>query len=286
MAGLAPGGVGTAFQAVRERDSSKNLAQSDAPGRLGKPSLPVVDGESLVPLLKQTGALKRDAIYFHYPHYHTEGATPYGAIREGDWKLIEFYETGAHELYDLKNDIGESHDLSAEKPDVTARLARKLDDWRHKTGAQMPSQNPDWNQPAVAQSADGTILLHAHEAMVHGEMLRYEPPLHKNTLGFWTKKDDWASWSFEVKQPGVFKVEVLQGCGKGSGGADVEVAVGEQKLAFKVEETGGFQNFVPRVIGKVNIQSPGKYELTVKPQTKPGGAVMDCRQITLRPATD
>ena len=63
--------------------------------------------------------------------------------------LVEMrYETGAHELYDLKNDIGETHDLASEKPEVAMRLARKLDDWRHKTGAQMPVQNPDWQAPA------------------------------------------------------------------------------------------------------------------------------------------
>ena len=243
------------------------------------------DGVSLVPLLKG-GELKREPIFWHYPHYGNQGGSPGGAVREGDWKLIEFYETGAHELYDLKNDIGEMHDLSAKMPEEVARLARKLDDWRHQTGAQMPRQNPDWIAPPVAQAADGTILLHAHDAMVHGANLRYEPQPHKNTLGFWTNKDDWAGWNFEVKQPGLFKIEVLQGCGKGSGGAEIEVGVAGQTLKFTVQDTGGFQNFVPHVIGTVNIKTPGKYALMLKPQTKPGGAVMDCRQITLRPATD
>ena len=77
-------------------------------------------------------------------------------------------------------------------------------------------------------------------------MLRYEPLPHKNTLGFWTQADDWASCEFTVTKPGTFTVEVLQGCGKGSGGSEVEVAVGEQTLTFTVEDTGGFQNFKAR----------------------------------------
>src|SRR5262249_45669269 len=67
----------------------------------------IIDGESIVPLLKATGRLKRDTIYWHYPHYHPGGATPYSAIRQGDWKLIEFYEDSRVELYNLKDDIGE-----------------------------------------------------------------------------------------------------------------------------------------------------------------------------------
>ena len=53
-------------------------------------------------------------------------------------------------------------------------------------------------------------------------MLRFEPLPHKNTLGFWVRADDWASWEFDVTQPGEFAVEALDGCGKGSGGSTVE----------------------------------------------------------------
>ena len=76
---------------------------------------------------------------------------------------------------------------------------------------------------------------------------------------------------------------MLVGCGNGSGGSEVEVAVGEQKLTFTVEETGGFQNFVTKVIGEMNVEKAGRHSLTVKPLKKPGVAVMDLRQVRLVP---
>ncbi len=108
-----------------------------------------VDGESLVPLLKQSGPLARDAIYWHYPHYHPGGATPYGAIRAGDFRLVEFYEDRRVELYNLKDDIGETRDLAASRPDQVAELKRRLHAWRERVGAQMPAPNPAYD-PAKA----------------------------------------------------------------------------------------------------------------------------------------
>ena len=105
----------------------------------------------------------------------------------------------------------------------------------------------------------------------------------KNTLGYWVKAEDWAGWDFTVLKPGTFTLEILQGCGKGSGGAAVEFAIGEQVVKMIVEDTGHFQNFVLRDIGTVKLDKPGKYTLTVRPKTKPGAAVMDLRQVTLKP---
>ena len=103
-----------------------------------------VDGISLVGLLKGTGKLQRQAVYWHYPHYSNQGGTPGGAVRAGDYKLIEFYEDGRVELYNLRDDIGERHDLAAEMPEKTAELRRRLDDWRRETGAAMPHRNPNY----------------------------------------------------------------------------------------------------------------------------------------------
>lgn len=135
---------------------------------------------------------------------------------------------------------------------------------------------------AVAPAADGSVLLHARDAVVHGRTLRYEPEPNKNTLGYWTNAADWAAWEFTVAKAGDYSVEVLQGCGKGSGGSDVELAVDERVLPFTVQDTGGFQNFVARDVGKVKL-AEGKHVLTVRPKKKPGLAVMDLRQVTLKP---
>ena len=135
----------------------------------------------------------------------------------------------------------------------------------------------------VAQRDDGSILLHARDVTVHGTTVRYEPQPKKNTIGYWTRKDDWVSWTFDVTRAGKFDVIAMQGCGKGSGGAEVEFAVDDQRLQMTVRDTGGFQNFVERNIGTMELPA-GTLTLTVKPLTKPGLAVMDLRQVLLTPS--
>jgi arylsulfatase A-like enzyme len=104
-----------------------------------------VDGRSIVPLLKDPSArLERDVLYWHYPHYHPGGATPYGAIRARDWRLVEFYEDMHVELYNLKQDVGEQHDRAKELPDRAKELRERLHAWRQAVGAQMPKANPDY----------------------------------------------------------------------------------------------------------------------------------------------
>lgn len=240
---------------------------------------PVIDGVSLVPLLNG-GTNAPRPLFWHYPHYSNQGGKPGGAIRDGDFKLIEFYETGRVELFDLKG--GENRNL-AEDPMHTARvkaMAGKLDAWRIKTGAQMMLPNPAY-KPSP-QAADGTITLLGQHADVHGAMLRFEPLPHKNTLGYWVNASDWASWDFEVVKSGKFTMEITYGCGNGSGGSEVEFAVGAEKLTFKVEQTGGFQAFVKRYLGEMTFEKPGRYTLTVKPKSKPGPAVMDLPQVVLK----
>ena len=103
------------------------------------------DGESLFPLLRQNGGLKRDTLYWHYPHYHPGGATPYSALREGDLRLVEFHEDNHVELYNLKDDIGETRDLSTEMAEKTTALRKKLSQWRKSVDAQMPVPNPEFD---------------------------------------------------------------------------------------------------------------------------------------------
>ncbi len=238
-----------------------------------------VDGLSLVPLLKGE-PLKREALFWHYPHYSNQGGKPGTAVRAGDLKLIEFAEDGRCELYDVKKDRGESRNLSADRPQVVKELREKINAWRKEVDAQMMKPNPSY--VPNPQAKDGTVTLPARTARVHGVQLRYEPLPHKNTLGFWTRADDWASWQLTISKPGTFTVEVLQGCGKGQGGSTVELAVAGQTLTFTVEDTGHFQNFKPRQVGKVTLDKPGRYTLTVKPTKKAAAAVMDLRSVMLK----
>jgi len=238
------------------------------------------DGVSLLPALKGEKIGERP-ICWHYPHYANQGSRPGGAVRFKDHKLIEFYEDGRRELFDVKRDISEGRNLAAEKPDVVKELAAKLATWRTEVGARMPTPNPDYkpNPP----NKDGVITMHARTALVQGSMLRFEPLPHKNTLGYWVNKDDSATFDFTVEKGGTFTVEVLQGCGTGSGGAEVELAVGDERVTFTVKDTGGFQAFEARDVGTLKLEKAGRYTMSVKAKTKPGPAVMDLRQIVLKP---
>jgi arylsulfatase A-like enzyme len=97
------------------------------------------DGASLVPVLKGVAAAQR-TIFWHYPHYANQGGPPGGAVRSGDWKLIEWYEDGKVELFNLREDLGETKNLSKERPDKTTELKRMLEEWRKSVGAQMPGR--------------------------------------------------------------------------------------------------------------------------------------------------
>jgi arylsulfatase A-like enzyme len=92
----------------------------------------------------------RDALYWHYPHYHR--GMPGGSVRKGDWKLIEWFETGEVELYDLGKDPSEMRDLSKEKADVAAELLQDLRAWRKNVGAQMMTPNPNYDPAKAGKS--------------------------------------------------------------------------------------------------------------------------------------
>lgn len=102
-----------------------------------------VDGESIVPLLKGDPR-ERAAIFWHYPHYGNQGAVPGGVVRDGDWKLIEFYETGDVELYNLAEDFSERRNVATAEAERAGRMHEKLHRWLDQTGAVMPTQNPKY----------------------------------------------------------------------------------------------------------------------------------------------
>ena len=100
-----------------------------------------LDGASLVPLLDGGDALGRDALFWHFPHYHGSGNRPSGAVRMGRWKLVEWFEDGAVELYDLGTDPGERVDLSGAEPGRASDLLARLRSWRSEVGANMPRED-------------------------------------------------------------------------------------------------------------------------------------------------
>jgi len=100
-----------------------------------------VDGMSLLAAMVEQAPVKRNPLCWHYPYYSNQGGGPTGAVRDGDWKLIEWYETGRTALYNLRDDVSESFDCSAEHPEKTAELLARLRAWRAEAGARMPVVN-------------------------------------------------------------------------------------------------------------------------------------------------
>ncbi len=241
-----------------------------------------LDGVSLARLIENGEAIPPRSLYWHYPHYHNALSWPGGAIRDGDWKLVQNYETDRVELFHLAKDPGESTNVADKEPAKLRELMSKFSAWRSTIGAQMMATNP--NYAPNLQAPNGSIRLPGSKAEVHGVMLRFEPAPHKNTLGYWVRADDWASWEFDVKKPGAFVLEGLIGCGNGSGGSVVEFRVDDQTLRFTVPVTGGFQNFVKQSLGRVTLAAKGRHRLEIHVISKPGPAVMDVRELILEPA--
>ena len=104
------------------------------------------DGVSFLPHLREGHTNPGRKVYWNYPHYHAgTGMTPAAAIRNGHWKLIEWYEkslTGNHdhayELFDLQNDQGETKNMADSLPALTVSLAKELKNWREEINAQLP----------------------------------------------------------------------------------------------------------------------------------------------------
>jgi arylsulfatase A-like enzyme len=103
-----------------------------------------VDGVSFMPLLKGNHGVDRGPLFWHYPHYGNQGGTPGSSVRAGDWKLIEFFEDGRLELYNLREDLSETRNVAPANPAIVKDLHARLVKWRGAVGAKFPTPNPGW----------------------------------------------------------------------------------------------------------------------------------------------
>jgi arylsulfatase A-like enzyme len=279
------------------------------------PAPTTLDFQDISPLLFEQKPLNRP-LFWHQPHYMNQGGKPAGVAREGEWKLIEQYEDGSLELYNLAKDPSETTDLAAAEPARVAALRGKLEAWRRSVGAEPIKANAnfgralwedcfvktdvsklqalptseamrpllaDWRKAmndATTEGANSLIFLEARDAQVKATKMKYEEPPQKDTLGFWVNAEDTASWTFQATKAGTYRVTVLQGCGKGNGGSVVALDTKQGSCEFTVEETGHFQRFVPREVGKLTLVA-GENTLTVRPVKKAKAAVMDLRRVIL-----
>lgn len=146
-----PGTISDAM--VTSQDFYPTLVQ----GLLGfaDEELPVHDGKNLMPTLRDPSVTPdREALYWHYPHYYPR-MTPGSAIRVGDWKLIHYYEQDQAELYNVREDVGEQHDLASRHPMRARRLRRQLDAWRTQVDAKAPRSQPNSERERAIRGADG-----------------------------------------------------------------------------------------------------------------------------------
>jgi len=136
---------------------------------------------------------------------------------------------------------------------------------------------------SIGPEADGSIRLLASLAQVHGRTARYEDKYENiGNIGFWTDASDWVSWTAKTAAAGSYRVELAYACDNGSGGSEFVVALGDQKLTGKVQETGGWGNFVTVDLGTLKLAA-GANDIAVKPTSKPGPAVMNLRSLVLTP---
>ncbi len=103
-----------------------------------------VDGVSLKGLFEGTSELAERAIFWHYPHYSNQGNSPAGSVVFGDWKLIEFFDSGCVELYNLADDVSEQRNCAETHPQIVADLLARLHAWQKDVEAKIPQPNPDW----------------------------------------------------------------------------------------------------------------------------------------------
>ncbi|MCU1324742.1 MAG: N-acetylgalactosamine 6-sulfate sulfatase [Bryobacterales bacterium] len=129
---------------------------------MGRP----VDGVSLVPLLQGTAPLRRTALYWHYPHYSTQGGRPGAAIRQHDFKLILWYEDQSVELYNLNADPGEKTNVAESDPARTSELKASLKKWLDTMPLEMPVSNADYDPERETEGLAQAI----REQLQNGEL--------------------------------------------------------------------------------------------------------------------
>jgi hypothetical protein len=135
---------------------------------------------------------------------------------------------------------------------------------------------------AVGQAADGSFQLQAPDAKIVGKTALAED----ENVGYWTNPKDYVEWKLQVRTPGKFQVAVDYACIPQSAGSDYEVVVGGERLPAKVAATGSWRDFRTVSIGSIQIDRAGVATLQVKPVNIGKGAVMNLRNVFLRPALD
>lgn len=136
-----------------------------------------LDGVSLAALLTARGPAPQRRLYWHFPHYTNQGSRPSGAVRDGNWMLVDYYDADAPELYDLAADLPEKNDLSAKYPERVKELRASLLAWRKSVGAQSNTPNPNY------------VPARYRELYVDVDASRFDPATADEL--HWTRMQEW-----------------------------------------------------------------------------------------------
>ena len=138
------------------------------------------DGVSLVPLLEGKKSIDQPELYWHFPHYSDQGGSPSSAMREGNWKLIQFYGDHHEELYNLRTDIEERRNLAKALPERTAKMSSLLNEWKSRTHAKIPSVNPYYNPKKFDEYIKRHHVNSFWSGKLHSYLARYDTNFSKN----------------------------------------------------------------------------------------------------------
>jgi alpha-L-fucosidase len=215
---------------------------------------------------------KPGKLYLHVFDWPKDGQLEVPGLKNQVTKAYLLTDTDRSPLAVTANDDGVAIKLPAEAPDKIASIV-----------VLEIAGKPDVAPYVSTQAADGRVRLPADDAVIHGNTAKCQTIDGRESIGYWTDKNDWVSWEFQVKTPGTFNVEISQACIPGDAGSDYDVTVADQTLQGKVENTGDWNKFVTRTLGAVTISKAGRYTLSVKPTAMPHGAVMNLESLTLKP---
>jgi hypothetical protein len=226
-----------------------------------------------------------------------EIAIPAGDCEVSEGKLVARFEAARWGMYSLSIDGGGTPLKATVNGEAPARAAGESEGDYYiarngpcvvevtgaTKGVRSLKLTPAWEGEAVVQEDGAAIELDAKDCRIEGVMLRYEPNPKKLCIGYWGNPKDTPHWEFTVTTPGTYEVLLTQGCGKGGGGSEAVLETGGAALAFTVEDTGGYQNWVERSLGTVTFEKAGVQGLKVRVVKKARG-IMDIRRIVLKPA--
>jgi alpha-L-fucosidase len=139
---------------------------------------------------------------------------------------------------------------------------------------------------AIRQAEDGTVLLRAREAQIHGTSPVYESEGGKDQIGYWGKPADSVSWTFRIDRPDTFDVDLTYSCNQGSGGSVFRITAGSEELTGTTGESGSWSTYRTDRIGSITLDAAGAHTLAVLPVSPPAWNSMGLQSILLRPVDE